>query len=231
MDIKQIRPGMFSVAAAADSRRLEFDSKNGELMQRGMHPSVVMIGDSITHAWELGAYFDRCKGLMVNRGIGGDIPYYVEKRFAADALQLKPQWVVALCGINETWTLGDCRNQEEMLKEKNKAKKRILNPLKQIACVCDKTGQDLAICSILPVYGTDCSEVMVRKKLISEVNKGIQRICTLSNALYVDYFTRLADADGRTLRRELSEDGCHPNAAGYGIMAEVLESAIFKQMK
>lgn len=231
MDRKQIRPGMFSVSVAADFRRLEFDSKNGELMHRGIHPAVVMIGDSITHAWELGAYFNHDYGLMVNRGIGGDIPYYVEKRFKADALQLNPQWVVVLCGINETWTLGGCRDKGEMVKEKNKAKKRILTPLKKIACDCEKTGQKLAICSILPVCGSDCGEVTIRKKLIWEVNKKIQKLCTESKALYVDYYTKLVEEDGKTLRRELSEDGCHPNADGYGMMAEVLETAVFRQEK
>lgn len=226
MEMKQIKPGMFSVSVAADLRRLEFDSKNGELMQLGIHPFAVMIGDSITHAWELGAYFDSGQGLMINRGIGGDIPYYVEKRFAADALQLKPQWVVVLCGINETWTLGSCENEAEMRKEKNAAERRILTPLNKIVCACVEAGQKLALCSILPVFGTDCSEVPIRKQLIWEVNGRIRKLCAGSGAVYVDYFTKLADTDGKTLRRELSEDGCHPNADGYSVMAEVLVAAM-----
>ena len=52
-----LKPGLFGVAAAADSRRYEFDSGNEELLLAGVRPDVVFIGDSITHLWEVQAYF------------------------------------------------------------------------------------------------------------------------------------------------------------------------------
>lgn len=226
MDREQIKPGMFSVTAAADLRRLEFDSKNGELMARNIRPKAVMIGDSITHAWELGAYFYLGSGLMVNRGIGGDIPYYVEKRFEADALQLRPEWVVVLCGINETWRLGECRKKAEFEMEKEAAKKRILLPLNSMAQACQTRSQKLALCSMLPVFGSNSREVEVRKQLILEANERIKSICMETGAVYVNYFSKLVDGDGKTLKKTLSGDGCHPNADGYTAMAEVLTNAV-----
>ena len=43
--------------------------------------------------------------------------------------------------------------------------------------------------------------------------------------MYLDYFTAVATADG-ALRSELTDDGLHPNAAGYAVMAPLAEAAI-----
>jgi lysophospholipase L1-like esterase len=43
--------------------------------------------------------------------------------------------------------------------------------------------------------------------------------------VYLDYFTPMADAEG-ALRPELNDDGLHPNAKGYAVMAPLAEKAI-----
>ena len=43
--------------------------------------------------------------------------------------------------------------------------------------------------------------------------------------VYLDYFTAVADANG-VLRPDLNDDGLHPNAAGYALMAPRAERAI-----
>lgn len=217
---------MFSVQAAADARRLEFDSKNEELLYTGKRIFAVFIGDSITHAFELGAYFASGAGLLVNRGIGGDIPFYIEKRFRADVLQLKPRYAVILCGINETWGLdGKCG--AEMEAEKEQAKTRILKPYRRICGICEQEGQKLVIGGILPTYG-EGDGAAARKRLIIEVNQILREICREKGFGYVDYHEVLAEADGMTMRREYSYDGCHVNASGYGRMAEALKKTMAK---
>lgn len=64
-----IKPPLFGKTVAADSRRMEFNVKNEQVLFCGNSPDMVFIRDSITHHWELKAYFD---GFTVNRGIGGD---------------------------------------------------------------------------------------------------------------------------------------------------------------
>lgn len=58
----------FSRTAAADSRRKEFDIKNHSLIYTDQKPDFLFIGDSITHYWELNAYFNLPGQLIVNRG-------------------------------------------------------------------------------------------------------------------------------------------------------------------
>ena len=43
----------------------------------------------------------------------------------------------------------------------------------------------------------------------------------------MDHFSAMVDAEG-LLRKELADDGLHPNDAGYRIMALLAEAAIAK---
>ncbi len=47
---------------------------------------------------------------------------------------------------------------------------------------------------------------------------------------YLDYFSATADANG-LLRPELNDDGLHPNARGYAVMAPLAEKAIAQATK
>jgi hypothetical protein len=67
-----IKPGLFSKQVNADNRRIEFDYKNEVIVSNKIAVDYVFIGDSITHMWELNAYFGKSQRLILNRGIGGD---------------------------------------------------------------------------------------------------------------------------------------------------------------
>lgn len=63
---------------------------------------IVFIGDSITEGWDVRREFGDL-GNTVNRGISGDVIDIIEKRFAADVLQLKPRVAVINGGVNNTF--------------------------------------------------------------------------------------------------------------------------------
>ena len=56
---------------------------------------------------------------------------------------------------------------------------------------------------------------------------GSENVPTLVTSL--NYFTALVDDKG-LLKRDLAEDGLHPNAAGYKIMVPLAEAAIAKAL-
>ncbi len=47
--------------------------------------------------------------------------------------------------------------------------------------------------------------------------------------MYLDYHSAVADARG-LLRPDLNDDGLHPNAAGYAVMAPLAETAIARAL-
>lgn len=216
-----VSPGFFGNGAAADTRRLEFDNKNSQLFAAQTPVDLCFIGDSITHYWELNLYF-RQYGLVVNRGIGGDIASHVAKRFRADVLQLHPRLCVAMSGINDTWGLDAFASDQDDVRRRAE-EERILSGLnqayRQLLLEACTNHQPILIGSLLPVGYRD-----YRKRLVLRINEMLQSLCREYRVDYVDYHSALTNADGLTLRKTLSWDGVHPHAEGYRLMAEVLSS-------
>lgn len=219
-----LRPGLFGDGVAADSRRFEFDYGNESLVLAGVRPDAVFIGDSITHLWELQAYFGGTGKILVNRGIGGDVSTYMRKRFAADVLQLHPALTVMKIGTNDLgWEPAQ------------------LNPaLTEIVCdnitdmtiMAQKSGIRAAVCSLLPIWdsagSTEATFAPRKNSQINDINARLQAMTAETGAIYVDYHSEMLAPDG-SLRRELAEDGVHPHSAGYTIMARVLRETLAGQ--
>lgn len=218
-----IKPGMFGTAVSADTRRGEFDFGNESLLMEGVQTDVLFIGDSITHLWELQAYFGGSGKILINRGIGGDTSTYVQKRFAADALQLKPGLIVMKIGTNDLgWGIDQL---DEAISDV------ICENITAMASDAREAGIQLAICSILPIWGPNwlmCAEFTERKNAqIVQINNRLQMIAAEQNAIYVDYFSSLVNPAGE-LQHDLADDGVHPHSKGYALMAQLLREELAK---
>ena len=62
------------------------------------------------------------------------------------------------------------------------------------------------------------------------LNEWLTDYCHKNGLVYLDYFNAMVDDRG-WLKKELSGDGLHPNAAGYEVMAPLAEAAIAAAMK
>ncbi len=60
---------------------------------------------------------------------------------------------------------------------------------------------------------------------ILALNRWLKEYCAANNLTYLDYFSAVADDEG-LLKRDLADDGLHPNKAGYALMAPLAEKAI-----
>jgi lysophospholipase L1-like esterase len=65
---------------------------------------------------------------------------------------------------------------------------------------------------------------------ILELNAWIKKYAAEQGHVYLDYFSAMVDEQG-LLKKELSEDGLHPNTAGYAVMAPLAEKAIQEALK
>ena len=76
--------------------------------------------------------------------------------------------------------------------------------------------------SILPVhnYTPKAQDFFAQRtpEKILALNHWLQDYCAANGLVYLDYFTAMVDDKGM-LKRDLAEDGLHPNATGYKIMA------------
>jgi lysophospholipase L1-like esterase len=182
---------------------------------------VVFFGDSITDIWHLDEYFPGKP--YINRGIGGQTTPQMLVRFRQDVIDLHPKVVVILAGTNDiAGNTGPMRIEDI---EANYASLAELARAHQIR---------LIFSSVLPVHNyTPKSQTFFAQRppeKILELNKWLKNYVEAHpDCLYLDYFSALIDDKG-LLKRELAEDGLHPNAAGYKIMVPLAEAAIEKAL-
>jgi lysophospholipase L1-like esterase len=177
---------------------------------------VVFLGDSITDYWKLENYFPAKP--YINRGIDGQTTPQMLVRFRQDVIDLHPKVLVVLAGTNDVaGVTGPTRNEDI---EANYASMGELARLHHIRVV---------LASLLPVnnYTEDAKEsfVLRPRKRILALNTWLKDYCAKNGFVYLDYFSTMVDDKGM-LRRDLSDEGLHPNAAGYKTMAPLAEKAI-----
>ncbi len=216
-----IKPGLFGINVAADARRSVYDFQNEELLTQEVPVDAVFIGDSITEMWALDAYFRGTRGVLANRGIGGDITPYILRRFAADVLQLHPRLVVILAGINNFWDMDNWL-YPSFIRTPQAIEDEIVSNLTEMVVAAHEQQIESAVCSVLPTNIPFNSNSAMRNTTLKNVNARVQRMAAEHGVIFVDYHQKFVAEDGLTLRDGFAEDGLHPHANGYKLMADIL---------
>lgn len=181
---------------------------------------VVFYGDSITDLWKLSQYFPGKP--YINRGISGQTTPQMLVRFRQDVIDLKPAAVVMLAGTNDIAGNTGPMSLEEI--EANYASMAELARVHNIRVVFS---------SVLPVsnYTARSAEFFAQRSpaKILQLNRWLKNYCATNGYVYLDYFSAMVDEKG-LLRRDLAEDGLHPNAAGLRMMTPLAEQAIAKAL-
>ncbi len=220
-----------------------YHQANEELKKLPADPkTVVFMGDSITDFWRLDQYFPGKS--YVNRGIGGQTTPQMLVRMYPDVIDLKPAAMIVLAGTNDI-----ARNTGPMTAELIEENIMAMTELAQ------QHGIKVILCSVTPISdypflrqqsaGTTPPPVagpgrgpIPRVKMtdgrppadILKLNAWMKDYAARVNAIYADYFTPLVDTKG-WLKDGVSDDGLHPNADGYKIMAPIAAAAIEKALR
>ena len=185
---------------------------------------VVFMGDSITDSWKLDQYFPGAP--YVNRGISGQTTSQMLLRFRADVIDLHPKVVVILAGTNDL-----AGNTGPMTLE------AIEDNLMSMAELAKANSIKTVFASVLPISdyeerdGKPINQSTRRPpEKIRALNEWIRAYAAQNKLIYLDYYSAMID-DKDFLKEELSEDGLHPNAKGYAVMAPLAELSIAKALK
>jgi len=113
----------------------------------------------------------------------------------------------------------------------------IENNLSMIADLAEAHHIQPMFASLLPVsdYHKDVNPQYARTAHLApakilEVNGWLKNFCEQRHFPYVDYYAALVDQSG-FLQADLADDGLHPNARGYRVMAPIALAAIDKIAK
>jgi lysophospholipase L1-like esterase len=184
---------------------------------------VVFFGDSITDNWSKSGYGGFFPGKpYVNRGIGGQTTAQMLLRFRADVIEVQPKAVVILAGTNDVAgnagpvSVGQIQDNLASMAELGRAH-----------------GIKVVLASILPVSDDkkDANGLALTRTsqrptaTIRALNRWLVEYAAKNGHTYLDYFSATADASS-LFRPELNDDGLHPNARGYALMAPLAEKAI-----
>ena len=188
---------------------------------------VVFMGDSITDSWDDPKYGGFFPGKpYIDRGISGQTTPQMLIRFRPDVIDLKPKVVVILAGTNDL--AGNTGPTTIQAIEGN---------LISMAELATANGIRVVFASVLPVSDYEMRDgkpivQTVRRPpdQILALNKWLKEYAATSRYGYLDHFSAMVDEKG-FLKNELSDDGLHPNAQGYVVMAPLAEAAIAASLK
>ena len=192
-----------------------FQQENSELLlPKANEHRVVFMGNSITEGWlSIRPEFFKNKP-YVNRGISGQTTPQMLIRFRQDVIHLKPSTVVLLAGINDI-----AENTGPSTIE------MIANNIISMAELAKANQIKVIICSVLPANNFPWRKGIKPAEKVRKLNVILQLYSYKNKLAYVDYYSAMVN-DSHGLKKELGEDGIHPNKKGYLIMEPILEKAI-----
>jgi lysophospholipase L1-like esterase len=180
---------------------------------------VVFMGNSITEGWAP-LFAELFPGKpYIGRGISGQTTPQMLLRFRQDVISLKPKVVVILAGTNDI--AGNTGPSTLEMIEDN---------LASMAELARANGIRVVLSSVLPVYDYPWKPGLNPAPKIIALNSWMKAYAERNGDVYLDYHSAMAD-ERQGLRPEYSEDGVHPNAAGYRVMAPLAEQAIAKALR
>lgn len=211
-------------------------------MKLAPHSRLLMVGDSITEAsrnpaaWPgdragylgqgyvamtaalLDAAYPAHRFVVFNRGVGGDTVRDLAARWQRDVLDLKPDWLTVMIGINDVW-----RQFDTPLPEYAVPPGEFEDGLERLVAATLPSLKGLVLLS--PFYLERAASDPMRQRM-DEYGGIVRRVAERSAADFVD----TQAAFDRFLEHQhsyrLSSDRIHPNATGHMILARALLRAL-----
>ena len=173
---------------------------------------VVFMGDSITEFWPLSDSFPGKP--YVNRGISGQTTPQMLLRFRQDVIALEPRVVVILAGTNDI-----AENTGPITLA------AIEDNLMSMVDLAKRNGIRVVLSALVPAAKYPWRPDLAPVEKIRALNEWIRDYAAKEDLVFLDYYSAMTNGQ-RGLKAELSEDGVHPNKAGYAVMAPMAEKAI-----
>lgn len=213
--------GMSEKSTAQDWGNLaKYENENTLLSPKQVgEKRIVLMGDSITEFWlPIHPEFFAGKPYL-DRGISGQTTPQMLVRFRQDVINLQPDVVVILAGVNDiAGNTGPTTNE------------KIVENIISMIELAHANKIKVILCSVLPAANFNWRPNDKAAQTIVELNQLLASYANTNTIPYVDYHTIMADTQNG-LPKEFSEDGVHPNLKGYQIMETLLEKAIQQILK
>jgi len=203
---------------------------------------LVFIGDSITDAGRnrpiaeglfdpLGkGYVNIVSGLIgaacpelgiriVNVGSGGDTVRSLKARWQTDVLDLKPDWLCVMIGINDVWRQFDI----PLITESHVYLDEYQETLSKLV---SKTRPKLKGLVLMSPYFIEPNEKDAMRATMDKYGAAMKKIAAKNNAIFVDVQEAFNEILKHCHPAALAWDRIHPNIPGHSVIARSFLKAI-----
>lgn len=201
---------------------------------------LVMIGDSITdcgrgrpvgESYGLGnGYVNMVDALLgstyyhhgirvVNMGTGGDTVRHLKRRWQTDVIDLKPNWVSIMIGINDVWRQFDAPNrpEEHVYIEDYEA---TLNDL------IEQTRPSVNGLILMTPFYIEPNKVDPMRAQMDRYGNVVKQLALRHDAVLVDTQSAFDEVLSNYYPGTLAGDRVHPNHVGHMVIARAFLNAI-----
>ncbi len=211
-------------------------------MKLSKHSKLVMIGDSITDAGRaqpvgeglgetlgrgyvclvdalLGAAYADLAIRVVNMGTSGNTVRDLQTRWQTDVLDLKPDWLSVMIGINDVWRQFDSPRQPEIHVLPDEYEQTLDNLLAQTQPIVGN------IVLMTPFY-IEPNKADAMRARMDEYGAIVRRLSEKHGTLFVDTQAAFDVVLTAYYPATLAWDRIHPNQTGHMVIARAFLAAV-----
>lgn len=211
-------------------------------MKLAPHSKIVFIGDSITdceRARPVGeglfdgigkSYVSLIEGFLtaihpeagirlVNMGTSGNTVLDLKKRWKTDALDLKPDWLSIMIGVNDVWRQFDLPRQKEIHVGPKVYEKTLLE-------LASKTRPKLKGLIIMAPFYLEPNRADPMRKRMDQYGAIAKKVAHKTDAIFIDTQAVFDDLLTHMHANAIAWDRVHPNTIGHSVIARAFLNAI-----
>lgn len=176
-------------------------------------PRIVFIGDSITEFWKRDqpAFFSSS---VLDRGISGQTSEQILLRFYQDVVALHPSAVHILAGANDIAGNTGFITPEAWQ-----------NNIRTMVDLARARRIKVVLGSLLPTDAFWWNPSMRPAQQLAAMNGWLRDYAKSQDVPFIDYYAAMATPTGG-MKRELTDDGVHPNKRGYDVMKSIVDPTL-----
>lgn len=155
----------------------------------------------------------------INMGISGNTVRDLAKRWQSDVMDLRPDWLSMMIGINDVWRQFDSptRPEEQVLIDEYEITLRSL--------VRETKPQLKGLVLMTPFYLEPCKEDAMRARM-DEYGQVVKCIAREFDAIFVDTQAAFQSVLNHQYSAFLAWDRVHPNLTGHTVLMQAFLKAI-----
>ncbi len=157
---------------------------------------------------------------FINRGIGGNRIVDLYARWKTDCLNLNPDWLSILIGVNDTWHRFGSNNGVEVPRYA-RFYRELLTWTRECLPHIKFILMDPFVCPGLPDRAQFVEELTERRKVVAELAREFNAIHIPLQKLFDEAFTRAPEA-------YWAADGVHPTPAGHQLITDAWLKAVME---